>query len=748
MTRKTLQDNISLFPRTQRSSKASPDLFPDHREDLQKSGITLETAQKAGLYSVEAKELEGLIGWVPQQVKTALVFPYPTEDDGFCRVKVFPSYTDEDGSTVKYLQRKGSGCRLYIPPKFGIEPVLGDRSIPAIGVEGEKKALAVAQAAERAGKQGQYAIYGLGGLWNWLDDGTPILGFGRFAFVKRSMLFFPDSDVWLDKREDLRRAIYAYGMMCEGKGATFLVHVFSPLSDGSKCGADDYLVTEPNRGLDDLLQIPSIALKHKTLDEARQWWKGWSQKAQSNGDAAIPVDALIQGMKTERLIHPAQDYADGVLYFGVPVKEKILLVTSKRQAIRPEDLPNGLKLDNRGFDRCDFSPQGIQAYLAGQIEVTTPAIVKRLEEYFRRFAIYPQNDIPLLLSLWTLGTYIFSLFEYYPYLALRSPQKRCGKSRVEDLTTLVAFNASQRETNPTAATLFRGPAKNRGTLILDEVEMFGQANHEAYGDLLSVLNSGFQRGGVVPRTEKRGERFDDVKYPTYVPRMLAGIKKVSGTLEDRSIQIFMQRKRRDQKAESFSPRRLKAETQEMKDHCYVWALTFATPIESAYQESKDEKFPELATLDDRAKDMSEPLMTIAYLADEEAEDAGEPATYAERLGALLKTLFQVRDEGEEETTKLVKTLIAITQEQRKEVFSPTELLSLIQAKGFDWVKSTAKLAEKMNGVGFFKISTRIEGKKSPTGAYRLTRDKLQDLQSRYVPNDDGTPDEESASDEK
>jgi hypothetical protein len=61
-------------------------LFPEHGEDLQKSGITLETARKAGLYSVKAEALEVLIGWVPKQVETALVFPYVTEDDGFVRV--------------------------------------------------------------------------------------------------------------------------------------------------------------------------------------------------------------------------------------------------------------------------------------------------------------------------------------------------------------------------------------------------------------------------------------------------------------------------------------------------------------------------------------------------------------------------------------------------------------------------------------------------------------------------------------
>jgi hypothetical protein len=139
-------------------------LFPEHQADLGKSGLLPETIQAAGLYSIDAADLEPLIGWAPSGVKSALVFPYGTGGDGFCRVKVFPAYRDRDGHVVKYLQRPGSGCRIYLPPGFDMEPLVGNWTIPAIGTEGEKKALACAQAIKQAGKQGQYFVYALGGL--------------------------------------------------------------------------------------------------------------------------------------------------------------------------------------------------------------------------------------------------------------------------------------------------------------------------------------------------------------------------------------------------------------------------------------------------------------------------------------------------------------------------------------------------------------------------------------------------------
>src|SRR4029453_9003909 len=113
-----------------------------------------------------------------------------------------------------------------------------------------------------------------------------------------------------------------------------------------------------------------------------------------------------------------------------------------------------------------------------------------LQVFFSRFAVFRDHRIPLLLAAWTLGTYCYRLFRVFPYLVLRSPEKRCGKSRVLDLLSLVAFHASTRVVQPTEAQVFRGPSRNGGTLLLDEIEAFGRADKDTYAGLLAVLNSG------------------------------------------------------------------------------------------------------------------------------------------------------------------------------------------------------------------------------------------------------------------
>ena len=118
--------------------------------------------------------------------------------------------------------------------------------------------------------------------------------------------------------------------------------------------------------------------------------------------------------------------------------------------------------------------------------------------------------------------------------------------------------------------MFRGPSRNGGTLLLDEVESLGQANADIYAGLLAVLNSGFEQGGSVPRMEKTAAgNYREVSYETYCPRALAGIKKLVETLEDRAIQITMQRKLKREKVERFSPPRLAHEAQRLRDRCYL-----------------------------------------------------------------------------------------------------------------------------------------------------------------------------------
>lgn len=83
-------------------------LHPDHLANLQKSGLSDETIQSAGIYSLRPCDINKKLGFNDSRIESVMAFPYPG-GDGFEIYKIFPP---RDG--LKYVQSKGSPNRLYI----------------------------------------------------------------------------------------------------------------------------------------------------------------------------------------------------------------------------------------------------------------------------------------------------------------------------------------------------------------------------------------------------------------------------------------------------------------------------------------------------------------------------------------------------------------------------------------------------------------------------------------------------------
>jgi len=89
--------------------------------------------------------LPQLLGFDVPRVRSAYLLPFPDPRGGWMdhvRLKVFPSITTDKG-TIKYLQPRRSGVRIYFPLAT-LEAVLRTAD-PLYFIEGEKKSLSVAQ---------------------------------------------------------------------------------------------------------------------------------------------------------------------------------------------------------------------------------------------------------------------------------------------------------------------------------------------------------------------------------------------------------------------------------------------------------------------------------------------------------------------------------------------------------------------------------------------------------------------------
>jgi len=164
-------------------------LAPDHLADLRKSGLTSETIRAHLIRSVPPAMIPQLLGFNIDAVRSAYIIPFPDPMTGrfmdHVRMKIFPPLTSKDGQTVKYLQPRRSGVRLYFP--LPTLPAL-DGNAPLWVIEGEKKSLAVAQL--------RLPAIGFCGIEGWHAAGFRELipDFGFVQLRGRVVELVPDGD--------------------------------------------------------------------------------------------------------------------------------------------------------------------------------------------------------------------------------------------------------------------------------------------------------------------------------------------------------------------------------------------------------------------------------------------------------------------------------------------------------------------------------------------------------------------------
>jgi hypothetical protein len=188
-------------------------LHSEHLADLRKSALTDETIMRQKIRTIPPHMIDELAGFrVPAAVTSAYLIPYPDPAGGFMphiRMKLVPPLTDEGGSTVKYVQPPRSGVRVFFP--IATLPAVLDDDVPLWVVEGEKKALAIAQ-------RGLPSI-GIAGIncWNAVGSRRLHADFDRIPLMGRVVELVPDSDWQTNPR--VRAAVGALATALAGAGA-------------------------------------------------------------------------------------------------------------------------------------------------------------------------------------------------------------------------------------------------------------------------------------------------------------------------------------------------------------------------------------------------------------------------------------------------------------------------------------------------------------------------------------------------
>jgi putative DNA primase/helicase len=289
------------------------------------------------------------------------------------------------------------------------------------------------------------------------------------------------------------------------------------------------------------------------------------------------------------------------------------------------------------------------------VEVVDDVVAK-----LREFLIMADQEVDAT-ALWTAFTHCFTLFDFAPYLLLKSAEKRCAKSRVMDVVAPMS-GSSLVATHMRAETLFRALEKHHFVAFLDEAHSYIRKGE----DFEAVVNGGFQRGKPVWRCV--GDDHDPRPFDIFAPKCLAFIGDLNDTIEDRGVIQHMQRKTRDQHVRPWVRGELieREELRPIRRRLNRWALDHAEELRAANPE-----IPHALYVNDRAVDIWRPLFAIADV-------VGGDWPQRARHAAVMLTNRALAEAPETDGTELLRNIRTIFYPTRADgtALDPHEVLSV------------------------------------------------------------------------
>lgn len=229
-------------------------------------------------------------------------------------------------------------------------------------------------------------------------------------------------------------------------------------------------------------------------------------------------------------------------------------------------------------------------------------LLDRVHAAILRYVILPNPESAVAVALWIAATHAQDAWQYAPRLVIRAPEKRCGKSRLLDVTESASFNPMMTVNTSTAA-LYRMISMGEPvTLLIDEADtIFTRPGDN--DDVRGILNAGHQRGKPVTRYDANTQSIERLE--TFCMAALAGIGMMPDTIEDRAVVVRM---RRRAKGEKVAPWRIKRDRPiliKLGVELTAWLAAHLAELENAE--------PDMP-VEDRAADTWEPLIAVADLA--------------------------------------------------------------------------------------------------------------------------------------
>jgi hypothetical protein len=354
-------------------------------------------------------------------------------------------------------------------------------------------------------------------------------------------------------------------------------------------------------------------------------------------------------------------------------------------------------------------------------------VLTDLADFLARHVAFPSPEARDAVVLWVAHTWTVDAFDSTPRLALLSPERRCGKTRVLELVEMLS-HAARFTVSMSPSYLFRSVEQFRPTLLLDEADnVFGGRGADTHADLRALINAGHRRGATVGRIIGDGAAMTPAEFSVFAPVALASKgDHLPDTVLDRSVIVRMRRRAPNETVEPLRRKRAEARAAKLARRLAAWAYRHGDELADV-----DPAMPEGVV--DRAADVWEPLLAIA-------DAAG--GDWPERARTACRTLTTGGDDGDGSGgVRLLADVRGIFDTYKTErIFSVTlveRLNALDEAPWSSWHRDiglkTVDLAAMLRTFGVRSKTIRI-GSLQRKG---YERDDFTDTFARYLDTETG-----------
>lgn len=264
--------------------------------------------------------------------------------------------------------------------------------------------------------------------------------------------------------------------------------------------------------------------------------------------------------------------------------------------------------------------------------------------FLRRYFHFPDDEAAWVHALYAAYTWRWDAFMNAPRLVIDSPEGGSGKSTLGERITGALCRALLYSADSTAAGVYQA-LDQYVTVALDELdEVFRSPKPDEHARaLISLINNGFDKGGVVRRG---GERGKPLVYPAFRPMILMGNSQgkdgarffvhLPAPTQSRCIRTTVIKAKRPAG---------RTGTTSWRTDCNATVDSLRTWIESA-ELDPEPGVPHADRMDDRSVDKWRPLVSVAMA-------AGGP--WPERVAACIEQSL-----GDGAATVPVRRIVADT----------------------------------------------------------------------------------------